>query len=98
MSNIRLVCLDELEPATTPAEYRQVDARLHLSICSVCEPPERSGAYSVIQVRTHQFLSENSDQQHRQLVRAILDGDADTRFVMKEHGGATAALLKGLLR
>jgi GntR family transcriptional regulator, transcriptional repressor for pyruvate dehydrogenase complex len=101
-------CLEELEHATSPTEYRQADARLHLTICSVCGSPELSKAYSVIQTKIHQFLSEipflqknieNSNEQHRRIVRAILDGDADTaRFVMEEHCGATASLLKGLLK
>ncbi|MHB1234894.1 MAG: FadR/GntR family transcriptional regulator [Microbacteriaceae bacterium] len=99
-------CLNEVEGAPTPAAYRQADARLHLAISSVCGSEQLSKACSTIQTRIHKFLEEipflqrnivNSDRQHRRIVKAILDGDADTaRFVMEEHCDATAALLKGL--
>lgn len=100
--------LAAVDGAPTPADYRQADARLHLAIASVCGSSELTQASSLIQTRIHQFLAEipflqknigNSNQQHRKIVRSILDGDADTaRFVMEEHCDATAALLKGLLK
>jgi GntR family transcriptional regulator, transcriptional repressor for pyruvate dehydrogenase complex len=102
-----LSCLRDCESAETPTEYRQADARLHLSISSVCGSPELSKACSTVQTKIHQFLAEipflqknieNSNEQHRQIVHSILESDADTaRFVMEEHCDATAALLKGLL-
>lgn len=102
------VCLADFDGTLAPADYRQADARLHLAIASVCGSPRLSKACSTIQTKIHQFLAEipflqtnivNSDEQHRQIVRAILARDAETaRFVMEEHCGATAALLKGLLK
>lgn len=101
-------CLADLDQRLEPADYRQADARLHLAIASVCNSPRLAKASSTIQTKIHDFLAEipflhtnivNSDAQHRQIVQAILDGDAETaRGVMEEHCGATAALLKGLLK
>lgn len=101
-------CLREVETAADPESARQADARLHLAIASVCESAELAKAASMIQTKIHQFLDEipyllknieNSNKQHRRIVRAILDSDADTaRLVMEEHCDATAALLKGLLK
>ena len=102
-----LSCLRDCEAAETPTEYRQADARLHLSISSVCGSTELSKACSTVQTKIHQFLDEipflqknieNSNEQHRKIVHSILESDADmARFVMEEHCDATAALLKGLL-
>lgn len=99
-------CLREVEEARSPTAYRQADARLHLSIASVCGSSELSRACSLVQTKIHQFLDEipfllknieNSDEQHRRIVTAILAGDAETaRSVMEEHCAATAALLNGL--
>lgn len=100
--------LADTETASSPSDYRQADARLHLAIAAVCGSSELTKASSLIQSKVHQFLAEipflpknitNSNQQHRKIVRAILDGDADTaRFVMEAHCDGTAALLKGLLK
>lgn len=101
-------CLAELDAATTPVDYRQADARLHLTIATLCGSEALSTACNHVQVKIHQFLAEipflqknidSSDEQHRTIVRAILDGDAErARFVMHDHCAATAALLKGLLK
>ncbi len=101
-------CLSDFDDASTPADYRQADARLHLAIATVCGSDELSKACNLVQIRIHQFLAEipflqknivNSDEQHRTIVNAILAGDAErARFVMHEHCDATAALLKGLLK
>ena len=101
-------CLKDLGDAADPIEYRQADARLHLSIASVCGSGELTKASSMIQTKIHQFLEEipflqknitNSERQHQQIVKSILDGDAETaRSVMEDHCDATAALLKGLLK
>jgi GntR family transcriptional repressor for pyruvate dehydrogenase complex len=100
--------LAEVDDAPTPADYRQADARLHLAIASVCGSVSLTASCSVIQSKVHEFLAEipflqknigNSNEQHRKIVRCILDGDADTaRLVMEEHCDATAALLNGLLK
>jgi GntR family transcriptional repressor for pyruvate dehydrogenase complex len=101
-------CLQDLAAADSPTSYRQADARLHLAIATVCGSNELSTACNVVQVKIHQFLAEipfltknieSSEEQHRIIVQAILDGDADrARFVMQDHCAATAALLKGLLQ
>jgi GntR family transcriptional repressor for pyruvate dehydrogenase complex len=101
-------CLDELESVDSPAAYRQADARLHLAIASACGSPELSKACSTVQTKVHQYLAEipflqanitSSDEQHRTIVAAILDGDGErVRLVMEKHCDATAALLKGLLK
>lgn len=106
--SLLLTCLADFDRQLAPADYRQADARLHLAIASVCGSPRLAKACSTIQTKVHNFLAEipflqtnivNSDAQHRQIVHAILEGDAETaRFVMEEHCGATAALLKGLLK
>lgn len=98
-------CLRDLSAFTSPVEYRQADARLHLAIATVCGSDELSITCNTVQVKIHQFLAEipflqknidSSDEQHRMIVQAILDGDADrARFVMHDHCAATAALLKG---
>jgi GntR family transcriptional regulator, transcriptional repressor for pyruvate dehydrogenase complex len=100
-------CLHDLARADTPAGYRQADARLHLAIATVCGSESLATACNTVQTRIHQFLAEipflmkniqSSEEQHRIIVQAILDGDADrARFVMHDHCAATAALLKGLL-
>ena len=61
-----------------------------------------------MQVRIHQLLAEipflktnidHSETEHREIVAAILAGDADrARDIMTAHCDATAALLKGLLK
>jgi GntR family transcriptional repressor for pyruvate dehydrogenase complex len=99
--------LSDVERASEPADYRQADARLHLAIASVCGSGQLTQASGLIQTRIHEFLAEipflqrniaSSNNQHRTIVRAILDQDAGTaRAVMAEHCEATAALLKGLL-
>ncbi|MEO8907023.1 MAG: FCD domain-containing protein [Microbacteriaceae bacterium] len=101
-------CLEEFAAVDSPAAYRQADARLHLAIASACGSAELSKACSTVQTKVHQYLAEipflranitGSDEQHRAIVAAILDGDGDTaRLVMEKHCDATAALLKGLLK
>ncbi|MBN9150436.1 MAG: FadR family transcriptional regulator [Micrococcales bacterium] len=101
-------CLNDLSEAPSPTRYRQADARLHLSIASVCGSSELTKACSMIQTKIHQFLEEipflekniaHSERQHQRIVKSILDGDAEVaRSVMEDHCDATAALLKGLLK
>ncbi len=102
------VSLAEVDDASTPADYRQADARLHLAISSVCGSDELAHACSGVQARIHQLLAEipfltknieHADAEHREIVTAILAGDAErARQVMAAHCDATAALLKGLLK
>lgn len=99
-------CLEDLRVAGSPTEYRQADARLHLAIATVCGSDALSSACGTVQVKIHQLLAEipflrknieSSEEQHRLIVQAVLDGDADlARSVMHDHCAATAALLRGL--
>ncbi|QDZ16035.1 FadR/GntR family transcriptional regulator [Humibacter ginsenosidimutans] len=98
--------LADFENAREPELYRQADARLHLAIASVAGSAELSKAVGWVQTRVHQYLAEipflaanivSSDEQHARIVRAIVEGDAETaRTTMEKHCDATAALLKGL--
>lgn len=99
--------LAEVDGATAPSDYRQADARLHLAISTVCGSDELAHACSGVQTKIHQFLAEipflktnieHADAEHREIVAAILAGEAErARLVMAAHCDATAALLKGLL-
>lgn len=100
--------LADVESATTPADYRQADARLHLAISTVCGSDELARACNTVQVKIHQLLAEipflpknieHAEQEHREIITAILAGEADrARDIMSAHCDATAALLKGLLK
>jgi GntR family transcriptional repressor for pyruvate dehydrogenase complex len=100
--------LAEVDAATEPADYRTADARLHLAISTVCGSDELAHACNGVQVKIHQLLAEipflkknieHADAEHREIVAAILAGDAErARQVMAAHCEATAALLKGLLK
>ena len=100
-------CLGEVEAAADPEQYRQADARLHLAIATVSGSEELSRLCGEVQIRVHQLLMripflhpniQHSDDQHRQMVAAILAGDPETaRRVMRDHCAATASLLNGLV-
>lgn len=99
--------LEEVEAAADPEQYRRADARLHLAVATVAGSHELSQLCSEVQIRVHQLLTripflerniEHSDEQHRQIVAAIIDGDpATARRIMRDHCDATAALLTGLV-
>ncbi|WEK60224.1 MAG: FCD domain-containing protein [Candidatus Microbacterium colombiense] len=100
--------LTDLAASETPADYRQADARFHLTISTICGSDELARACSSVQVKIHQLLAEipflkknidHAEDEHRAIVTAILAGDADqARDVMAAHCEATAALLNGLLK
>jgi GntR family transcriptional regulator, transcriptional repressor for pyruvate dehydrogenase complex len=93
--------------APDPAAHRQADSRFHLAIAAVTESPLTVRAVTSAQADLHDLLSaipvldvniEHSDKQHRDIVGAILRGDAPkARRVMERHCDDTAALLRGLL-
>lgn len=99
--------LADIASASNPDEYRGADARLHLTIATVCGSAELASACNNIQVRVHHLLAgipflerniENSDDQHAAIVEAILASDVEAaRKTMQDHCDATAALLRGLL-
>lgn len=99
--------LNGVEGSNGPAEHRQADSRLHLSIASVTGSARTVQAVAEAQAALHELLSAipvltvniaHSDIQHRTIVQAILAGDpARARRAMEQHCDDTAALLRGLL-
>ncbi len=103
-----LACLEDVEQSTDPEDYRKADSRLHLAFATAAGSTELSQASAHLQLAIREalaeipFLSKNiehSNEQHREIVRAILDGEPHrARDIMESHCDATAALLKGLLK
>jgi GntR family transcriptional repressor for pyruvate dehydrogenase complex len=99
--------LDEVSGARRPAEHRQADSRLHLTVAALSGSPSVVEAVTSVQSTLHEMLLAipvyeaniaHSDHQHTALVRAILRGAPDrARTVMEEHCDDTAALLRGLV-
>ena len=99
--------LEEVNGAPEAAAHRQADSRLHLAIASVTGSARIVAAVTEVQAALHEMLQripvltanlEHSHRQHRGIVKAVLDGDADkARHMMEEHCDDTAALLRGLL-
>lgn len=89
------------------ADYRRVDSRLHLAVAEVTGSPSLIAAVAEARMRTNDLLDaipllppniEHSNQQHEQIVTAILVGDtAAARHAMSEHLEGTAMLLRGFL-
>lgn len=99
-------CLAETTGAEETAR-RGADSRLHLAIAGLCGSPSVAAAVADVQLRLDELLRAipviranivHSDEQHAQVVRAVLAGDAGTaRAVMQEHVDGTASLLTGFL-
>ena len=99
--------LDDVEAARKPAEHRQADSRLHLTVAALTGSPRVVEAVTSVQSGLHEMLLAipvldaniaHSDRQHAQVVRAILDGKPDrARRAMEQHCDDTAALLRGLV-
>ncbi|WP_353353208.1 FCD domain-containing protein [Intrasporangium sp. DVR] len=93
--------------AEDPAVHRLADSRLHLAIATLAGSPMLIDAVTRAQSALHDMLGaipvlrrniEHSNDQHEQVVGAILAGDPETaRAVMEEHCDATSALLRGLI-
>lgn len=89
------------------SSYRRTDSRLHLAIAEVTGAATLTSAVADVRMRLNELLDAipllerniaHSNEQHRDIVRAILDGDADgARRAMAEHVEGTAALLRGFL-
>ncbi|SDD71070.1 FadR/GntR family transcriptional regulator [Actinokineospora iranica] len=89
------------------ADYRRTDSRLHLAIAEATAAPSLTGAVADVRTRVNALLDaiplippniEHSDEQHRIIVDAILDGDPPAaRRAMAEHLAGTASLLRGFL-
>jgi GntR family transcriptional repressor for pyruvate dehydrogenase complex len=97
----------EVAGAKDPAEHRQADSRFHLAIATVTESAMTLRSVAAVQADLHDMLNaipvlevniEHSSRQHRQILNAVLRGDATrARRVMESHCDDTAALLRGLL-
>lgn len=102
--------LAELLDATGRAsleEYRRWDTLLHLAIAELSGSPSVAAQYAGVRTTVNELLDcipllprnlEHSQRQHRELVAAILAGDAErARETAREHQAGTAALLRGFL-
>jgi GntR family transcriptional repressor for pyruvate dehydrogenase complex len=98
---------EAVQDASGPAEHRQADSRFHLALAAVTDSPQTVRAVTAVQADLHDMLVaipvldvniEHSGRQHRQVLDAVLKGDATrARRVMERHCDDTAALLRGLL-
>ena len=87
--------------------YRRMDSRLHLAIAEVTGAATLTSAVADVRMRLNELLDAipllerniaHSNEQHEDIVRAILNGDPVTaRQAMAEHVEGTAALLRGFL-
>lgn len=90
------------------ADYRRHDSRLHLAIAEVAGSPSLTSAVAEMRMRINELLDaiplldrniRHSNDQHAEIVAAVLSGDAETaRRAMSEHLSATASLLRGFLK
>lgn len=98
---------DAVAAARRPAEHRQADSRLHLTIAALTGSPRVVEAVTSVQATLHEMLLAipvleaniaHSDRQHATLVRAVLAGRPDrAAAAMQHHCDDTAALLRGLV-
>jgi DNA-binding FadR family transcriptional regulator len=88
-------------------DYRQADARLHLTIAELTGSAMVTRTVADLRMALNDLLHSlpalrlplvHSNEQHEQMVEAIIAGDARrARELMIEHLEATAALLRGFL-
>lgn len=98
---------EQVATAGDAASHRQADSRFHLAIAAVTESPLTVAAVTSVQADLHDMLDaipvlevniEHSNRQHRQIVQAVVKGEATkARRAMESHCDDTAALLRGLL-
>jgi GntR family transcriptional repressor for pyruvate dehydrogenase complex len=98
---------DAVAAARRPAEHRQADSRLHLTIAALTGSRRVVEAVTSVQGTLHEMLLAipvleaniaHSDRQHATLVRAVLAGQPErAAATMQEHCDDTAALLRGLV-
>ncbi|GAA2993334.1 FadR/GntR family transcriptional regulator [Actinokineospora diospyrosa] len=89
------------------SDYRRTDSRLHLAIAEATATPSLTAAVADVRTRLNALLAAipvipanltHSNEQHKAIIDAILDGDAvAARVGMAEHLAGTAALLRGFL-
>ena len=93
--------------AASMGDYRRLDSRLHLTIAEVVGPPSLVSLMADNRTLVNELLDgipllekniEHSNQQHEDIVVAILTGNAERAVVaMGEHLEGSAALLRGFL-
>jgi GntR family transcriptional repressor for pyruvate dehydrogenase complex len=98
---------DAVARAGSRAKHRQADSRFHLTVAALSGSPRTIDAVRSVQASLHEMLSaipvldtniSHSHRQHRDLCKAITEGQAErARLVMEEHCDDTAALLRGLV-
>jgi DNA-binding FadR family transcriptional regulator len=87
--------------------YRRMDSRLHLAIAEVSASASLTSAVADARMRLNELLDaipllerniRHSNEQHEEIVRAILAGDpAAARKAMADHLDGSASLLRGFL-
>ncbi len=90
-----------------PEDYRRLDSRLHLAIAEAAGSPSLVALVAENRMRVNALLDRipllrrnisHSDDQHRAILEAILDGDPDAAAeAMRDHVAGSAALLHGFL-
>jgi len=89
------------------AQYRPKDARFHVAIAELAGSPSLTAAVASARARVSDLLDripllapnlQHSNEQHQELVTAILSGEGDAaRALAIAHLDGTAALLRGFL-
>ncbi|OEU89423.1 GntR family transcriptional regulator [Streptomyces abyssalis] len=89
------------------SDYRRSDTLLHLTLVELAGSPTLTAQYAAVRAKVNDLLGripllvrnlEHAQQQHAELVDAVLSGDPDrARSVSREHCAGTAALLRGFL-
>lgn len=93
--------------AASPEDYRRLDSRLHLAIAEAAGSPSLVPLVAENRMRLNAMLDQiplltrniaHSDEQHHEIVIAILAGDVDAaERAMRAHVAGSAALLHGFL-
>lgn len=101
-----LKALDEVSGAST-TDYRPKDARFHVAIAEVVGSPSLAHAVADVRSKVSDLLDripllepnlEHSNQQHQDIVDAILSGDMKgAERASRDHLHGTASLLRGFL-
>ena len=88
-------------------DYRRLDSRLHLLFAEVTGSPRLVSELASTRMRVNELLNQipllapniaHSNQQHQDIVDAILKGQGDlAEMLMRDHLEGTAALLRGFL-
>lgn len=88
-------------------DYRRHDSRLHLLIAEFAGAPSLVPIVADVRTRVNELLDDipllapnitHSDEQHEEIVKAILRGNAaDAALAMEEHLAGSEALLRGFL-